>query len=68
MKTYCVPVTWMVFGTVDVQAENKMGAIAKVIADGLLPDEPEYANGTLTILEKNVSEVKSDGSLDIDCS
>jgi hypothetical protein len=68
MKTYRVPVTWMVFGTVDVQAESKMGAIAKVIADGLAPDEPEYADGSASILEGLVAEVKEDGSLDTDCS
>jgi hypothetical protein len=48
MKTYKVPCTWVVSGTLEIEAETFCEAVLKA-EDAPLPAESEYIEGSFTI-------------------
>lgn len=63
MKTYRVPISWTMWGTVDVQATDKTAAVAKVVAEAILPDEPELLDPGLIVSEHLVAEIDENGEV-----
>ena len=62
MKTYKIPVTWTVAGTMNIRAENLADAIFQA-ENGDLPDATDYIEGsfeinnaTIPYLNKNLTE------------
>lgn len=62
MKTYKIPVTWTVAGTMNIRAENLADAIFQA-ENGDLPDPTDYIEGsfeinnaTIPYLNKNLTE------------
>lgn len=56
MRTFKIPVTWEVYGTVEVQAENAASALERAyqieLDEGLpLPTESEYIDGSFEITD-----------------
>ena len=50
MKTYKIPVSWSMYGEIEVQAENIEDAILEA-EDAPLPDNGEYMSGSFMVDE-----------------
>lgn len=60
MNTYKIPVTWEVYGTVEVEASSKEEALKKFeneIEDFKLPQESYYVDGSFRPSNDNTTEL-----------
>ena len=55
MKTYKIPVSWEVYGSLEIQADSLEDAIMKA-EDSCLPRNGEYIEGSFRIDHEVISE------------
>jgi hypothetical protein len=56
MPKYVIPVTWMMYGKYEVEAENIVEALDVVFGDTPLPPDGEYLEDSLYVNEEDVNE------------